>query len=162
MAHTPSHIDGVDRPSGGIPLAPHRDDPQPHRTWKDKALNAFSRFAGWAADAMGSASAFVLATVACLVWAISGPVFQYSDTWQLVVNTATTVLTFLAVFLIQHTQNKEGRAVQLKLDELIRATKEARNRMIDLENCTDEELKRVQAEFARRRPADVSEPGSSS
>jgi len=111
----------------------------------------FSRFAGWAADAMGSATAFVIATAACLTWAISGPFFNYSDTWQLVVNTATTVLTFLAVFLIQHTQNKEGRALQLKLDELIRATESARDQLIDLEHCTEEELGNFQREFERNR-----------
>jgi low affinity Fe/Cu permease len=103
---------------------------------------------------MGSALAFVIATAACVVWAVSGPFFHYSDTWQLVVNTATTVLTFLAVFLIQHSQNKEGRALQLKLDELISATEQARNQMIDLEHCTDEELKTFQAEFERRRISD--------
>lgn len=112
---------------------------------------AFSKLAGWSADAMGSATAFVVATGACLVWALSGPLFDYSDTWQLVVNTATTVLTFLAVFLIQHTQNKEGRALQLKLDELIRATQRARNKLIDLEHCSDDELRLLQKEFARRR-----------
>jgi low affinity Fe/Cu permease len=111
----------------------------------------FSRLAQWSADAMGSATAFVVATAACLIWAVSGPFFNYSDTWQLVVNTATTVLTFLAVFLIQHTQNKEGKALQLKLDELIRATHSARNRLIDLEHCTEEELRQLQDEFARRR-----------
>jgi len=108
---------------------------------------------------MGSASAFVIAAAACAVWAISGPLFNYSDTWQLVVNTATTVLTFLAVFLIQHTQNKEGRALQLKLDELIRATEKARDRLIDLEHCTDEELKSLQAEFAKRRSQPMSQAG---
>lgn len=112
---------------------------------------AFSKLAQWCADAMGTASAFVLATLSCIVWAVSGPFFSYSDTWQLVINTATTVLTFLAVFLIQHTQNKEGRALQLKLDELIRASDAARNHLIDLEHCTDDELRRLQEEFARRR-----------
>ena len=100
---------------------------------------------------MGSASAFVIATVGCIVWAVSGPIFNYSDTWQLVINTLTTVLTFLAVFLIQHTQNKDGRALQLKLDELISSTKAARNRLIDLEHCTDEELQELQEEFKKRR-----------
>jgi low affinity Fe/Cu permease len=112
---------------------------------------AFSSMAGWAAEGMGSALAFVLATAACILWAVSGPFFHYSDTWQLVINTATTVLTFLAVFLIQHTQNKEGRALQLKLDELIRTTEAARNRLIDLEHCSEEELRELQAEFRRRR-----------
>lgn len=115
--------------------------------------DAFSRFATWSADLLGSASAFVLSTVFTLLWAVSGPFFNYSDTWQLVINTATTVLTFLAVFLIQHTQNREGRALQLKLDELIRASKGARNVLIDLEHCTDEEIKKLQDEFARRTAA---------
>jgi low affinity Fe/Cu permease len=83
------------------------------------------------------------------VWALSGPFFNYSDTRQLIINTATTVLTFLAVFLIQHTQNREGRELQLKLDELIRSSTDARNRLIDLEHCSDEEIKHMQAEFAR-------------
>lgn len=103
----------------------------------DAVLEGFSQFAGRSADLMGSASAFVIATVACLLWAVSGPYFDYSDTWQLVINTATTVLTFLAVFLIQHTQNKEGKAIQLKLDELIRSNEQARNALIDLEHCSE-------------------------
>jgi low affinity Fe/Cu permease len=122
-----------------------------HPPISEEVGKIFARLAQWSADAMGSATAFVLATAACLAWAISGPFFDYSDTWQLVVNTATTVLTFLAVFLIQHTQNKEGRALQLKLDELIRATKSARNRLIDLEHCTEEELRDLQKEFEERR-----------
>jgi low affinity Fe/Cu permease len=116
-------------------------------TWRD----GFSRFASWSADLLGSPVAFTISAFGTLVWALSGPLFNYSDTWQLVVNTATTVLTFLAVFLIQHTQNREGRAMQLKLDELIRSSKDARNRLIDLEHCTEEELKQIQEEFARRR-----------
>ena len=104
----------------------------------------FSALAGAAAEIMGSASAFIMATGACLLWAISGPIFNYSDTWQLVINTATTVLTFLAVFLIQHSQNRDGRAIQLKLDELIRSTKAASNRLIDLEHCTEEEFEELQ------------------
>lgn len=82
---------------------------------------------------------------------MSGPLFQFSDTWQLVINTGTTVLTFLAVFLIQHSQNRDGRAIQLKLDELIRSTKDARNRLIDLEHCSDEEMERLQKEFSREQ-----------
>jgi low affinity Fe/Cu permease len=119
--------------------------------WTSRIQRAFSKLAQRSADAMGSATAFVLATAICIVWALSGPLFGYSDSWQLVINTATTVLTFLAVFLIQHTQNKEGRALQLKLDELIRSTDAARKRLIDLENCTDDELRQLQQEFAKRR-----------
>jgi len=111
----------------------------------------FSRFAAKSADILGSATAFVVSTIFCVVWALSGPFFDYSDTWQLVINTATTVLTFLAVFLIQNTQNREGRALQLKLDELIRSNERARNRLIDLEHCTDEELRELQEEFVKRR-----------
>ena len=91
------------------------------------------------------------ATAGVLLWAVSGPLFQFSDTWQLVINTGTTVLTFLAVFLIQHSQNRDGRAIQLKLDELNRSTKDARNRLIDLEHCSDEEMERLQKEFSREQ-----------
>jgi low affinity Fe/Cu permease len=121
------------------------------QSWLGMAEQWFSRLASWAAELLGSASAFVLSTAAIIFWAVSGPFFHYSDTWQLVVNTATTVLTFLAVFLIQHTQNKEGKALQLKLDELIHSTKQARNRLIDLEHCSADELKQLEKEFARRR-----------
>lgn len=125
--------------------------PSPTRVW-------FSEFASWSAEAMGSPVAFVIATVSVLMWAFAGPLFNYSDTWQLVINTATTVLTFLAVFLIQHSQNRDGRAIQLKLDELIHSTRQAHNRMIDIESCTDEELEELRREFARLRlePDDVS------
>ncbi|HML28028.1 MAG TPA: low affinity iron permease family protein [Hyphomicrobium sp.] len=111
----------------------------------------FSDFAGWSALMIGSASAFVVATISVIVWAATGPLFHYSDTWQLVINTGTTLVTFLAVFLIQHSQNRDGQAIQLKLDELIRSTEQARNKLIDLEHCTDEELESIQKEFARRR-----------
>jgi hypothetical protein len=89
---------------------------------------------------------------------VSGPLFQFSDTWQLVINTGTTVLTFLAVFLIQHSQNRDGRAIQLKLDELIRSTKDARNRLIDLEHCSDEEMERLQKEFSREQTRGAAPP----
>src|SRR5687767_2982926 len=82
----------------------------------------FARFARWSARVMGSHWSFILSTVLCLLWAVSGPFFDYSDTWQLVINTATTVLTFLAVFLIQNTQNRDGLAIQIKLDELLRSS----------------------------------------
>ena len=104
----------------------------------------FSKLAGGAAEAMGSPTAFLAATAACLLWGASGPYFHYSDTWQLVINTATTVLTFLAVFLIQHSQNRDGRAIQLKLDELILSSKAANNRLINLEHCSDEEFREIQ------------------
>jgi len=111
----------------------------------------FTWFAGRSAELLGSVSAFVIATLAVILWAVSGPWFYYSDAWQLIINTATTVLTFLAVFLIQHSQNRDGRAIQLKLDELIRATEAARNRLIDLEHCSDEEIGALQKEFEREQ-----------
>ncbi|MBS0233825.1 MAG: low affinity iron permease family protein [Proteobacteria bacterium] len=123
----------------------------PRQTWRHKTLSWFSEFAGRSALVIGSASAFVVATLSVIIWALSGPFFHYSDTWQLVVNTGTTLVTFLAVFLIQHSQNKDGRAIQLKLDELIRSTETARNRLIDLEHCTEDEMEKLQKEFAQRR-----------
>ena len=109
----------------------------------------FNRFAQGSANLMGSHWTFIAATVACLLWAVSGPVFAYSDTWQLVINTATTVLTFLAVFLIQNTQNRNSLAVQIKLDELLRAVANARTGLVSLENSTDEEIEKLRKEFVR-------------
>jgi low affinity Fe/Cu permease len=113
--------------------------------------DSFHRFAHLAADAVGSPAAFVLSIVIILVWAATGPVFHYSDTWQLVINTGTTIITFLMVFLIQNTQNRDSRAVHLKLDELIRSTRSARNELVGLEDLTDEDLDELQQEFARLR-----------
>src|SRR5690242_1242685 len=100
---------------------------------------SFSSFARGCAAALGSAWAFALACASIVVWGLTGPLFGYSDGWQLTINTGTTIVTFLMVFLIQNTQNRDGRALQLKLDELIRSTKDARNRLIDLEGCSGEE-----------------------
>ena len=118
----------------------------------------FRRFAQATANALGSHWAFSLAAAACLIWALTGPVFHYSNTWQLVINTATTVLTFLAVFLIQNTQNRNSLAVQLKLDELLRAVATARTSRVDLEDSTDEEIEKLRREFKRlhdRKGADA-------
>ena len=111
----------------------------------------FRRWACKTAEALGSSWAFFAAIVVVVVWAGSGPFFRYSDTWQLVINTGTTVVTFLMVFLIQNAQNRDAKALHLKLDELIHAVKEARNELIDVETLTDEELTRLQEEFARLR-----------
>jgi low affinity Fe/Cu permease len=100
---------------------------------------------------MGSHWAFLAAAAACLLWAVTGPAFHYSNTWQLVINTATTVMTFLAVFLIQNTQNRNDLAIQLKLDELLRAVDTARTGLVDLENSTDEEIEKLRLEFRRIR-----------
>ena len=119
--------------------------------WRQQMMDSFSQFAGRSAIVMGSPSAFAVAMLFVLLWAVTGPYFHYSDTWQLVVNTGTTLVTFLAVFLIQHSQNRDGKAIQLKLDELIRSTQSARNILIDLEHATEEEIDKLQKEFARRR-----------
>lgn len=100
----------------------------------------FTKVATRCANWMGQPQAFVVAVLACLVWAVTGPVFHYSDTWQLVINTGTTVLTFLAVFLIQNSQNRDGAAIQAKLDELMRAIPRARPEFIGIEHLTDAEI----------------------
>ena len=107
----------------------------------------FHRFAQATANLMGSHWAFCVAAAMCLLWALTGPAFRFSSTWQLVINTATTVLTFLAVFLIQNTQNRNDLAVQLKLDELLRAVETARTGLVDLEDSTDEEIEKLRREF---------------
>ena len=111
----------------------------------------FRQFSAAAARWMGSPVAFMVAVLAILVWAASGPLFDFSDTWQLVINTATTIVTFLMVFLIQNTQNRDARTIHLKLDELIRGLQGARNHLVDLESMTDAELDDLQREFQRLR-----------
>ena len=115
------------------------------------ASDAFRVFARRSSMALGSAWAFVGAVVVILVWILTGPMFHFSDTWQLVINTATTIITFLMVFLIQNTQNRDAKAVHLKLDELIRALKNARNELVDLENLSDEELQKLGEQFKSMR-----------
>jgi low affinity Fe/Cu permease len=107
----------------------------------------FAELARQASAALGTSTAFTIACAVVAVWAVSGPLFGYSDTWQLVINTGTTIVTFLMVFLIQNTQNRDARALHLKLDELLRSLKAARNRLIDLENCTDEEIDQIERQF---------------
>ena len=109
----------------------------------------FRRFSSVTSDIVGSSWAFILAVLIIVIWAASGPAFNYSDTWQLVINTGTTIITFLMVFLIQNTQNRDAKAIHLKLDELLRAVEGARTSMANLENMPDEELKRLQQEFRR-------------
>ncbi len=100
---------------------------------------------------VGSPGAFAAGILLVLIWAVTGPLFRFSDTWQLVINTGTSVVTFLMVFLIQNTQNRDTQAMQLKLNELIRAVSTARNTLLDLENCTEDEIEAMQKEFAAIR-----------
>src|SRR5205809_7741705 len=113
--------------------------------------DAFRVFAHRSSVMLGSAWAFAAAVLVILVWLLTGPTFHFSDTWQLIINTATTVITFLMVFLIQNTQNRDAKAVHLKLDELIRALKDARNELVDLEDLSDEELKKLEEQFKSMR-----------
>ena len=108
----------------------------------------FSTVAQWTARQMGHASTFVLACAVVIVWAASGPLFHFSDTWQLVINTGTTIVTFLMVFLLQHAQNRDSTAIQLKLDELIRVNRDARNKLLMLEDLSETELEQIKSAFA--------------
>lgn len=120
---------------------------KPHTTLND----AFHNFAKQLSAEVGSPWAFIAALGIVVVWSVTGPLFKYSDTWQLVINTGTTIVTFLMVFLIQNTQNRDAKAVHLKLDELIRCIKGARNTLIDLEEMSEEELDNLQRQFVKLR-----------
>lgn len=109
----------------------------------------FRKFAQAISHATGSPWAFIVATLIIVVWAATGSLFGYSDTWQLVINTGTTIITFLMVFLIQNTQNRDAKAIHLKLDELLKGVKGARTGMVDLEDMSDEELENLHKEFKR-------------
>lgn len=114
----------------------------------------FRKFSHATSQAVGSSWAFIMAVLIIVVWGITGPLFHYSDTWQLVINTGTTIITFLMVFLIQNTQNRDAKAIHLKLDELLRGVKGARTHLVDLEALSDEELDRLQEQFKRIRHAE--------
>ena len=113
--------------------------------------DAFRVFARRSSDVLGSPWAFVMAILVIVVWAATGPTFHFSDTWQLIINTGTTIVTFLMVFIIQNTQNRDAKAVHLKLDEIIRAIKGARNELVDLEELSDKDLKKLEEQFRRLR-----------
>lgn len=115
--------------------------------------DAFGKFAASASGWLGSKWAFAGAGVVIVVWAVVGPIFHFSDTWQLVINTGTTIVTFLMVFLIQNTQNRDARAINLKLNELIRAIDKARDQMIDIENLSDLELDELQTKYENIKAA---------
>jgi low affinity Fe/Cu permease len=112
-----------------------------------KPRSRFTRFAKWTAHVTGRPVTFFLAALVIVVWVVTGPIFQFSDTWQLVINTGTTIVTFLMVFLIQATQNRDAEAVQVKLDELIRAIGNAKNELLDLEELEEEDLDDIRATY---------------
>jgi low affinity Fe/Cu permease len=114
-----------------------------------KKTNLFERFSNWATAATGSSAAFIIATSTVLIWAVTGPLFHYSETWQLVINTGTTIITFLMVFLIQKSQNKDSKAVHLKLNELLASHEGTSNRMVNIEDLTEEELDHLHKFYIR-------------
>jgi low affinity Fe/Cu permease len=114
---------------------------------KSKRLSWFTRAAKWASHTAGRPMTFMIAVAIILIWAITGPIFKFSDTWQLVINTGTTIVTFLMVFLIQNTQNRDTEALQIKLDELIRAIESAHNALLDLEELDDDELDLIRKDY---------------
>jgi low affinity Fe/Cu permease len=116
-----------------------------------RVRDIFRVFARKSSQVLGSAWAFISAIFIIVVWGITGPTFHFSDTWQLIINTGTTIVTFLMVFLIQNTQNRDAKAVHLKLDELIRALRGARNNLVDLEKLSDDDLKKLEEQFTRLR-----------
>jgi low affinity Fe/Cu permease len=119
----------------------------------------FTRVAAKMASAVGQPLAFIIAFVAIIVWGVSGPMFGFSDTWQLIVNTSTTIITFLMVFLIQNAQNRDAAAMQAKLDELIRAVAEARNDYIGIEHLTEKELETIRSDIEQEcQPGKDGEP----
>src|SRR5207237_8475462 len=113
--------------------------------------DSFRHFARKSSEVLGTAWAFIGSLIIIAVWGLTGPMFHFSDTWQLIINTGTTIVTFLMVFLIQNTQNRDAKAIHLKLDELIRAIEGARNRLVDLEKLSDEELKQLEDLCTRLR-----------
>ena len=115
----------------------------------DAAKGPSARFATWIANKAGSTGAFMLALLVIVVWAATGPIFKFSDTWQLVINTSTTIVTFLMVFLIQHAQNRESLAVQLKLNEIVAAIEGASNRLVSVEDLSDEDLEVLHAHYRK-------------
>ena len=121
---------------------------------KSSQLSFFARTANAVAHASGRPATFAFCCLIIIVWAVTGPIFHYSDTWQLIINTGTTIITFLMVFLIQNTQNRDGAALQVKLDELIRVTKEARNDLVGIENRPEEKLEALRRDCENEAAAE--------
>lgn len=118
-----------------------------HKETSNKKVSSFARFATWASHASGHPSAFIMAALVILVWGITGPLFKFSDTWQLVINTGTTIITFLMVFIIQNTQNRDSAAMQLKLDEIIRCMEKANNALLNMEELDEKDLEEIRASY---------------
>jgi low affinity Fe/Cu permease len=116
---------------------------------KGNQVSTFTHFARWASTITGRPKTFFIALLIIAVWGLTGPIFNFSDTWQLVINTGTTIITFLMVFLIQNTQNRDTEALQIKLDEIIRANRQARNELLDLEELDDKALNEIHKEYLR-------------
>src|ERR687885_94038 len=140
MAHKSSNGSQGDHKLHEIAHSAAKENHGSHNEW-------FSRFAHETARLSGKPMTFIVAVLAVVIWGATGPMFHYSDTWQLVINTSTTIVTFLMVFLIQNTQNRDAAVFHLKLDELIRAVKTARNELVDMEHLSDEELHQLQKQF---------------
>ena len=126
-------------------VTPYPGGPAPSPMYR---RSPFARFSRWTAHAMGHPLAFALAAAVIVVWLVTGPLFGFSDTWQLVINTGTTIVTFLMVFLIQNTQNRDSAAVHLKLDEVLRAMEGAHNAYLDLEELTERDLELLRSQYA--------------
>lgn len=152
MFHVPHAVGLLINPSrqqslSGDAVVAEKSGPSQHRPFSISAT--FNTAAQWTSQQCGRASTFAIACVVIVIWAVTGPLFNYSDTWQLIINTGTTIVTFLMVFLIQNTQNRDSAVLHLKLDELIRVSESARNKLLDLEDLTEEELNRLKGSFTK-------------
>lgn len=124
---------------------------------KDRFLKVFTAFSSWISDLLGSPGMLIVAILFVISWVLSGPIFNFSDKWEFIINTSTAVITFLTVFIIQNTQNRNDRATQLKLDELIHSNKNARNDFIDLEDLDEKDLKKLRKEYNQYKTLQPSE-----
>lgn len=144
------HTDVMTQPFKNLKLLViHHESETESKTTLLKKQDAFHRLSVKISNKLGNAWAFYIALLVIVCWAVSGPLFNFSDTWQLVINTSTTIVTFLMVFVIQNTQNRDGRAMQLKLDELINASRGARSKFVDIEDLSDEDLDQLEEQFKK-------------
>ena len=144
-------------PNGTLPPHHANGGPQPTAQGPPRNRDVFGEIASWTTKATGGKWGFLLALLSVLVWAVIGPYFRFSEMWQLVINTGTTIVTFLMVFLIQNSQNRDAAAMQAKLDEIIRASSQARNRLIGIEHLTERELREIRDAIEREHGDDANE-----